>query len=364
MALHALDVLSATVTATRTYRPRGLGQWFWVTIVALFVGGTGISIPTGSGNAGGTGGGLTPDQRQELTRTVPDEAVAALSILVAVLFVLWALVILLGSLLEFPFLAWLRDGEVATWREVRAHLGQGLGLAAFRVVVGGLSLALMAGVVVATVGTNGAPIDYALAASDLAFVIGLVGVPVGVITAFTTAFVVPTMLVEDAGVLGGWRRFWGPLTGAPKQFAIYAVAVAVLATVGGLLVFVVALLALIPGLIVGGLVGLVAGVAVSGGVGVVVAAAFGGIAFTITALAGYALLQIFLRYYALFVLARVDDELDVLPERRKAVGAGRPDEDDEPVDGDGDGTDLDRDPGRDDPQYAPAVPTRRREPVG
>ena len=54
MTLHALDVLGATVRATREYRPRGLGEWLWVSAVALVVGGTGIGIPIG-GSPGGTG---------------------------------------------------------------------------------------------------------------------------------------------------------------------------------------------------------------------------------------------------------------------------------------------------------------------
>jgi len=363
MTLHALDVLSASFRATREYRPRGRGQWLWVTVVALFVGGTGIGVPTG-GNTGGTGGELTPDQRQDLAGAVPIEAIVVITTLVAVLVVLWLLVVLLGSLLEFPFLAWLRDGEVDTWSEVRAHLGQGLSLAAFRVLIRALGLALAAGVLVAIVGTDGAPLDYVIAAGNLAILFGLIGFPVGVVMAFTTAFVVPTMMLDDSGVVGGWRRFWLTLTDAPKQFAVYAVAVAVLAAVGGLVVVLSALLASILGLVVGGIFGVVAAVAVSPLAGIVVAAAAVALAFTAVALAGYALLKIFLRYYGLFVLARIDGDLDYLPERRRAVGAGKPDDEaghaqtDEP--GATDETPP-RDPDRDDPELVPAVAPRRTD---
>ena len=363
MTLHALDVLSASFRATREYRPRGRGQWLWVTVVALFVGGTGIGVPTG-GNTGGTGGELTLDQRQDLAGAVPIEAIAVITTLVAGLVVLWLLVVLLGSLLEFPFLAWLRDGEVDTWSEVRAHLGQGLALAAFRVAVRGLGLALMAGLLLATVGTDGAPLDYVIAAGNLAVVFGLIGFPVGVVMAFTTAFVVPTMMLDDAGVVGGWRRFWLTLTDAPKQFAVYAVAVAVLAAVGALVVILSALLASIPGLVVGGIFGVVAAVAVSPLAGIVVAAAAVALAFTAVALAGYALLKIFLRYYGLFVLARIDGDLDYLPERRRAVGAGKPDDEaghaqtDEPG---ATGETPPRDPDGDDPELVPAVAPRHSD---
>ncbi len=353
MTLHALDVLGDAITATRKYRPRGLGQWLWVTLVALFVGGTGIGLPTG-GTTGGTGGQVPSNGGQELPSTVPPEVIDALVLVAAVIAVVWILFVVLGALLEFPFLAWLRDGEVDTWSEVGGHLGQGLGLAVFRILVSAVGLAVMVGLLAATVGTDGTPMEYLLATADLAIVFGLVGIPTSLVAAFTTAFVVPTMVLEDAGVLGGWRRFWGTLTGAPKQFAAYAVAVAVLAYVGGIIVLLAAVLALIPAVIVGGIVGVVAAVALSTTAGIVVAAAFGGVAFTVVALAAYALLQVFLRYYALFVLARVDDELDFAPERRRAVDAGDPD--DAPDTGetgtDADGT-PDSGPGRDDPQVDP-----------
>ncbi|PSP66463.1 hypothetical protein BRC85_09920 [Halobacteriales archaeon QS_1_69_70] len=364
MTLHALDVLGAAVRATREYRPRGLGQWLWVSAVALFVGGTGIGLPTGGGTPGGTGGDLPPADGQELGGGLPGEVLGAILLVVAVVVVLWLLVVVLGALLEAPFLAWLRDGEVATWATARDHLAQGLGLAVFRIAVKGLSLALLAGILVATVGTAGQPLEYLLAAAESAVLLAVVGLPLGVVAAFTTAFVVPTMLLEDAGVVGGWRRFWGTLTDAPKQFAVYAVAVIVLAAVGGFAVILAALVALIvPGLVVGGLLGLVAAVAVRPLAGIVVAATVAAAAFTAVALAGSALLQVFLRYYALFVLARVDGDLDFLPERRRAVGAGLPSDagDSGPADVDADVDDTPgADPAPDDSRVGPASTARRR----
>lgn len=357
MTLHALDVLGDAVTATRRYRPRGLLQWLWVTVVALLVGGIGIGLPTG-GTGGGTTGDLSPEQRQELAGSVSPGVIEALALLVAVLVVVWLSFVVLGALLEFPFLAWLRDGEVDTWTEVRAHLGQALGLAAFRLVVSLLGLALAAAVLIAAVGTDGEPYEYVVATGDLALVFGLIFLPTGVVAAFTTAFVVPTMVLEDTGVLGGWRRFWRTLTDAPKQFAVYLVAVAVLASVGGILAIVVAALALVPGLVVGGIFGLVVGLATTTFAGVVVTVAIGALTATVVWLAVYVLLQLFLRYYALFVLARIDGDLDFLPERRRAVGAGDPDDAAaaDPGEADDDGATPDPDPGRDDPQFAPWTP--------
>ena len=363
MTLHALDVLGATVRATRAYRPRGLREWLWVSAVVLVVGGTGIGIPRG-GSPGRSGGELQPAEGQGIGGGFPGDVLGALVLIVAVVVVLWLVVIVLGALLEAPFLAWLRDGEVATWATVRDHLAQGLGLAVFRIAVKGLSLALLAGILVSTLGTAGQPLEYLRAVGRYAVLLAVVGFPLGVVAAFTTAFVVPTMLLEEAGVVGGWRRFWGTLTDAPKQFAVYGVAVIVLPAVGGFAVVLAALVALVvPGLVVGGLLGLVAAVAVRPLAGIVVAATVAAAAFTGVALAGYALLQIFLRYYALFVLARVDGDLDFLPERRRAVGAGLPSDaaDSGPADVDADVDDTPgADPAPDDPPVGPASPARRR----
>ncbi len=353
MALHAIDALGDAITATREYRPTKATEWLWLALVALLVGGVGISLPSGGpGGAGnlddagdpGTTGGFPNDAGPGgpgPSDLDPGFLAEALVAVVAVVVVLWLLIAVLGAALEFPFLAWLRDGEVDTAAAVRAHLGQALGLAAFRVVVGLAGFAVTAGLVVSAVGTDGRPLEYAAAAGRFTPVLAVVGLVTGVVTAFTTAFVVPTMALADVGVLGGWRRFWATLSGAPKQFLAYAVVVAVAAYVGGILVVLLALLALLPGLLVGGLLGVVAAAAAGSGAGIVVGAAAAAILAVVVGLAAYALLQVFLRYYALFVLGRVDEDLDFAGRRRRAVEGG-----DGPA-GDGPAT------GTDDPQVGP-----------
>ncbi|PSQ13810.1 hypothetical protein BRC99_03515, partial [Halobacteriales archaeon QS_7_69_60] len=74
-----------------------------------------------------------------------------------------------------------------------------------------------------------------------------------------------------------------------------------------------------PGLLVGGLLGAVAGVAAGTVAGIVVGAAVVALSVVVVGLAAYALLQVFLRYYALFVLGRIDGELDLATRRRRAV---------------------------------------------
>ncbi|PSQ15012.1 hypothetical protein BRD02_07530 [Halobacteriales archaeon QS_8_69_73] len=321
MALHAIDALGDAITATKEYRPTGPAEWLWLALVTLLVGGVGISLPNG-GSPGGVG--TLNDAGDPGPADAPDVDpgavfAEALVAVVAIVIVLWLGVTVLGAALEFPFLAWLRDGEADTAATVRAHLGQALGLAAFRVVAGLAGFAVTLALVISTVGTDGRLLEYAAAAAEFGPVLALVGLVTGVVTAFTTAFVIPTMLLEDVGVLGGWRRFWATLSDAPKQFLAYAVVVAVVAYVGVILVGLLALLALIPGLLVGGLLGVVAGVAAGAVAGIVVGAAVVALSVVIVGLAAYALLQVFLRYYALFVLGRIDGELDLATRRRRTI---------------------------------------------
>jgi hypothetical protein len=315
MALHALDAIDDALTATRRFRPHGVLEWVWLTVVAALVASPGISIPTG----GTGGGGVTPEQRTAIEEALPATLPEWVPVVVAALAVVWLGFVVLGALLEFPFLRWLRDGERATLDEMAAHWKQAVGLAAFRVAVSLVGVAALGVLVASATGPNPTPTDYLFALSEYGVVLALVGVPTGIVAAFTTAFVVPTMLLTDRGVLGGWRRFWATLSDAPKQFLAYTVGVALLATVGGILVSIAAVVGFLAAAIVGGLVGFAVAAAAVGVSGVVVALAVGTLGAILVGAVVYAVLQVFLRYYALFVLGAVDSDLDLVAERRATI---------------------------------------------
>lgn len=316
MPLHAFDVFDEALAVAKRYRPRGLWEWLWVVTVVLFAGSAGIGIPTGTGG----GGGVTPEQRGAIEQSLPETAAYLFVGLLVVFAVVWLVFALLGALFEFPFLRWLRDGELAVIEELRANWRKALGLAAFRVVLGGIGFALMAGLVVSLVGTDGSPVEYLSAFSNYALLIGIVGFLTGVVGGLTTAFVVPTMVMHDRGIVGGWQRFWSTLADAPKQFLAYVAGIVVLTQLGGILVVLGIVVALVPPLILGLAIGLVA----PSGLAVPAIAVFGGVLITIVALAIYTLLQVFLRFYALVFLGTVDEDLDFLAERRAALADDDP----------------------------------------
>lgn len=314
MALHALGALDDAIAATRRYRPRGLLEWIWVGLVATAVGSPGIGIPTGSS------GGVSGDERAAFEAGMPAALPDIWLYLGAAALLLWVIFVITGAFLEFPFLRWLRDGDLALRAEVKRHWQKALGLAAFRLALGALSFGIIVAVVFAAAGPDASLVDYLFVVQSSWLLVSLSSVLLGVVGAFTTAFVVPTMLCSDRGVIGGWRRFWPTLAGAKKQFLVYAVAVVVLGTAGGLLVGLAALLAFVPTLVLG----VVIAVLLSPMAFVVFLAGVGGAAMTVAVVATLAIVQVFLRYYALFVLGDIDESLDWIPERRETLRGSDP----------------------------------------
>jgi hypothetical protein len=183
-------------------------------------------------------------------------------------------------------------------------------------------------------------------------VVVVLALVVGLVNGFTTVFVVPVMVLEDGGVLDGWRRLWPTITAQPWQYVAYAVASFVLSIVGGLLVGILVgvsvLVLLIPFGILGALGALLLAAVPPFGIGVLALVA---LLFVLSLLVLTALVQVpvvtYLRYYALLVLGDVDSDLDLIPERRAAIRADGGDEADEAEESEED--DADEPEGSDEP---------------
>ena len=146
----------------------------------------------------------------------------------------------------------------------------------------------------------------------------------GLLQGFTTQFVVPVMLLEDRGVVDGWKRFWPTLTGEWKEYLGYVVMRFVLQIAVGILVGIVLLVAGILVAIPFGIVG-VAGFTLAQsqpvlGWGVVaIAVLLFVLAFVVLSLFAAVPVQTFLRYYALLVLGETNEAFDAIPAQRAAA---------------------------------------------
>lgn len=327
MSLYALDNLDDALDATRAFlTPIDRTLWVKIAFVVLFIGGPGANLNafqfgTGGGGNGGPPPGDIPgfEAGPQLWLLIAGVVGAALVIGLA-----FALV---GSIMEFVFIESLRNEAVTVRRYWGRRWRQGLRLFGFRLVIGLFVFggALLLGILgfffsdTVAPGTIAAIVLLVLPAfSALALVLGLV-------YGFTTVFVVPIMLLEDCGVLDGWRRLWPTITAQWKQYLAYAVSSFFLSILGGVLVAVVtavlAAILLIPfGLLFALGIGLAVFVAEPFilAVGIVV-----GTPYILALIAVAALVQVpvqtYLRYYALLVLGDVEYGLDLIPDQRAAI---------------------------------------------
>lgn len=230
MSWHAVDAVDDAVEATRRFLfPFSLVRWTKLALLVLLMGGgvsTNASVPVvpdaefTTFPEAGPGTVVTPD---DLSAVDPGllAAVAAGIILAAVVFSVFSLS------LRLVFYDALRTNEVRLWRPFLARLRQALGLFVFSTIlslVAALPIAIAVLVSVAgddpigwgpidslaaAIGSLSAAIGSLSAGSTVA--LGLVGgvlVLVGVLALrFTYEFVVPTMIVEETGVIAGWERF-------------------------------------------------------------------------------------------------------------------------------------------------------------
>ena len=335
MPLYALEDLDDALDATRSFLwPVDRSRWIKLALVVFFVGGPGANLNAFQYNVPAdprpTPGGVPtlPDIGPDVWLVVG--AIAVLAFLVGLLF------LLVGSIMEFVLVESLRREAVAVRQYWGRRWRQGVRLFGFRLVVGLLvfgSAAVVAALFLLPVfvevgpGTGAPPgglsVLGALLLLPVVFVLALV---VGLVYGFTTVFVVPIMVLDDCGVLDGWRRLWPTITANPWQYLAYAVGGFVLTILGGVLAAVVvgvaALVLLIPFGVLGAIGFLLLMAVQPLGLGVLAVVA---LLFVLSILAVAALVQVpvvtYLRYYALFVLGDVDADLDLVPERRAAVRA-------------------------------------------
>lgn len=337
MALHAVQNIARAFTVTKEYlTPLDVRQWVKLAIVVFFIGG-GVNLPSFQYNTSGGPGQVpqqVPEQFPELVLengvpfSVPLDVVTAIVAVVVGVVLLGLLFALISAIMEFVFIESLRRGEVSIRRYWSKRWRQGLRLFGFRIVIGLPALGLFLGwmallfVPLATgFGEPLIPLSVFLLGIPFLFVFGLL---FGLISTFTTVFVVPLMIQADSGVLAGWRRLWGSIKSEWRQYLAYAVIGFLLTVVAGLLASLVLGLAAVVVLIPLTLIAISTHVAVtlSSTVGLAILVVLGGIFLVIMVILS-ALVQVpvvtYLRYYALLVLGDIDDSFDIIPEQREAV---------------------------------------------
>jgi len=324
MALYAVEAVDDAYRATSAFlRPVDRSRWLKLALVGLFVGtpGVGANSVQFSVPADGT----TPSNGD--FSTVPTEVWIAVAVAVGLAVLVVLAVLFVGSVMEFVLVESLRQEEVRVRAYWSRHLRRGTRLFGFRLAVGLFVLAtvlVLFGLLVVPLALGVGAVSALVLVVVLIPVFVVLAVVTGLVDGFTTMFVVPVMMVEECGVLAGWRRFWPTLAGAWTQYLAYAVVSFVLALVGGLLVAavtaVLAIVLLIP-------IGVLAGVGVllfllTPALGIP-ALVIVGVLFVAGLVAVAALVQVpvitYLRYFALLVLGETNAAFDLIPDQREAA---------------------------------------------
>jgi hypothetical protein len=345
MSWYAIDAIDDAIDATRAFLfPFSLGRWARLALITIFLGAGGIGgqfsnlqnfgnfgsfddeqgATGGAGGFGdpsgpGAGGGSPADFGQFLDGP-------GLGLLLGVVGVILLLVLLFGILsatMEFVFVDVLSRDDVRVREPFKRVFGKGLRLFGFRIGLQLLFAVPFLGVIAAAL--TGVVGFEQIGAAGVLFgilVFGGLAILSGLVTSFTTQFVVPVMLATDETVLGGWRRLWPRLREQWKQTVVYFLMHVLIGIGIGIVRGFLVLLGAIPVLIVAGLLAVVAG-AVAGGVvsgpagfgtGVVVAALVGiPLFFLFVILPVNVLTKTYVRTFELRSLAGFDPDFDLLP---------------------------------------------------
>lgn len=281
MPWYALDAVDEAVDATREFLfPFDRSRWLRLAVIAVFVGGGGSAFNWAQ---------EVPANLPSLAESaVPSPAVATETVVFALLAVLAVVVlgfVVAGPVMRFVLLDALRTDEVRIRTRFRGRLWDGLKLLLFSLGAG-ILLFTIAATLFAALTSGGLALAEGIPAASggsfigafviLAAVVGGLGGLIGVAAFFhfTTAFVAPTMVATDRGVVAAWTRFFGVLRAERWQFIAYLL-------VRGLLGIAVTVVSTLATLLVGGLIALIAVFA-----GVAVTTPFGGLSAALDSTVG------------------------------------------------------------------------------
>ena len=333
MTTYAVDNIDDAVTATRQFLlPFTVIRWLKLALVVFLIG-AGMNVPTSGFNAPTSGGQLP----SELLPGAGFPPALSDGVLIFAGFVLISIILItlvwefISSTMEFIFVESLRQGDVTIQRYWSARWRQGVRLLAFRIAIVVPLVLFVIGwvaIILTPLLMGGAPpVTYEIGVLLGVPLLLLAGLMVALISGFTTLFVVPIMIVEDCGVLTGWKRLWQTIKAEWIQYLAYAFFHVVMGFVLGMLaalvsvviLFVVLLVFLVFGalLYVTGVFPSTIGYVLVG----LLALAFVVVAITVSLFVQVPVLA-YLRYYALLVLGDVEESLDLIPEQRAAIRAG------------------------------------------
>ena len=253
----------------------------------------------------------------------------------------------IAAIADFVFVASLRSGRLPVRSYAKANLRRAGGLLAFRAAIALGAIAIVAGVVAATVGLPPSSTMEPSHGETLLIGVAAAVAAIGWLTVgtLTNAFVVPIMQYEHRGPLSAWLRFGRATAGHWAAVAVFLLVAVVISTVVGVGLFMLSFVIwIVGGLLLAGGGALVVenAPAVEPLVVAVLVATFLGYRYAVAVLR--APVRSYLRYYALLLLGDAEPALAMIND--ELTGGGDADEaaTDTPAgtDSDSDGDETDK----------------------
>ena len=221
----------------------------------------------------------------------------------------------IAAVADFVFVASLRSGRLPVRSYAKANLRRAGWLLAFRAAIALGAIAIVAGVVAATIGLPPSPTTDPSHGESLLIGLAAAVAAIGWLTVgtLTNAFVVPIMQYEHRGPLSAWRRFTRAITGQWAAVAVFLLIAVVISTVVGIGLFILSFVIWFVGglLLVGGGVLVVENApALEPLVAAVLVAAYLGYRYAVAVLR--APVRSYLRYYALLLLGDAEPALAMI----------------------------------------------------
>lgn len=298
---------------TRTWSllwPPYPGVWIRLAIIALFLGGA-VLNPLKSDTT--------------LTRTVEITSPAAVADYMDILITLAAGILVAGviyvvisSVLQFIFVDCLSSGNIQLTRTLRLRWGKGMRLVGFYLVLllVILSTVLFLMIQIVLPGMQGGHFDlirFMILLIETLLVSLIVLIPIWIIAILTADFVVPVMIVDDSGIISGWKRIIKLFSGRWMDAGIYTGLKILLIFATGIIIGLIVFLISIP-------LGLI-NMAISFGSGFILDQGNIGVVMLGVGTGAMILISLFLlvpvitffRYYSLAVLRDLDPDYNLLP---------------------------------------------------
>lgn len=309
MSWYAIDALDESLDITRGFLfPVEFGRWIRLAVIVLFLG----TVPTANVPVPPSGIDSYPQIQSE-------DLVFILVVLAVLAFVVAVVFGLISAVVQFVFVASVSSETIQLRRYFRQWFGFGVRLFLFEIglLFVGILPVFVVGLLGWTIGVGGVSVaTLVLSSLVLLPLFFLFTLFVGLVFGFTIDFIVPVIILEQCGVIEGWRRFWPTLKAEWKQYVVYIVLRWILALMLGFAVLIfVSTVGLVLGLAV--FIPSAPAIALFDGIGFIVPLVLGVISllflFVLTLILQIPI-AVYFRYYSLLVLEKTNSAFDLVPD--------------------------------------------------